>query len=432
MPASKVKIDDNTVELTIANADADWLIDVTEPDAVILPAAHPQGPPEGRRQGQDPEHDRDLGVRDDHADRHRPVQVHQVRDRPVQPVRGVPGLLQGSGKIKNIFVKRMTGDAAIAQPARPVSSTCRSASTRPRRHASRRSPTLDVLSTPASGRTARYFNLLDQHVRPELPQGGRLRHRRAGHRRQHLRWRRRRQPGRQPGHARGRRPEFYDFDPAKAKEHLAQSSWDKSKPLRIVFDNSFAGVTLWTPVMQQNLEAVGFKVELTRPRDARRPIEEYNKIDDYDITDHAGRRPGRGPLQRRSYYNCKLRPTPPCGRPTTATATIDDAVPAAAQGARCRQARTSIFKEHLRDAEREAVDKTSLWTTNALSFKSKCLQGPSSRRTPASSSSVSRTGPSPASPRNRSPATEVATCAPTGSLRPAERSRWARISFAGS
>ena len=46
---------------------------------------------------------------------------------------------------------------------------------------------------------------------------------------------------------------FIDYDPAKAKELLDASTWDKSKPLRIVFDKSFAGVEQWTPIMQQNL-----------------------------------------------------------------------------------------------------------------------------------------------------------------------------------
>ena len=57
------------------------------PVGVHRAPAHPQGHrPEGRR---------DDRVLDDQADRHRPVQVRQVRDRPVQPVRGEPGLLPG-------------------------------------------------------------------------------------------------------------------------------------------------------------------------------------------------------------------------------------------------------------------------------------------------------------------------------------------------
>src|SRR5262249_12692649 len=56
--------------------------------------------------------------------------------------------------------------------------------------------------------------------------------------------------------------EFFDFSTDKCKEHLANSTWDKSKPLRIIFDNSFAGVTQWAPVAQQNLEACGFNVDL--------------------------------------------------------------------------------------------------------------------------------------------------------------------------
>src|SRR5206468_9009429 len=76
--------------------------------------------------------------------------------------------------------------------------------------------------------------------------------------------------------------ELFDYNPDKAKAELAQSAWDKTKPLRIIFDNTFAGVTLWTPVMQQNLEAIGFKVDL-RGLETTAAIAEEDEIADFDI-----------------------------------------------------------------------------------------------------------------------------------------------------
>ena len=88
---------------------------------------------------------------------------------------------------------------------------------------------------------------------------------------------------------------LFDYDPVKAKELLDASSWDKSKPLRIVFDKSFAGVEQWTPIMQQNLEAIGFKVELMG-LDTTAAIEAYDKIDTYDVTIAQGGAQGVGPF----------------------------------------------------------------------------------------------------------------------------------------
>ena len=86
--ASGVKvIDDNTISLTLDAPNADFVSDLTDLPAFDRAPAHPQGHgPEGRR---------DDRVLDHQADRHRSVQVHQVRDRPVHRVRGEPRLLHG-------------------------------------------------------------------------------------------------------------------------------------------------------------------------------------------------------------------------------------------------------------------------------------------------------------------------------------------------
>ena len=98
--------------------------------------------------------------------------------------------------------------------------------------------------------------------------------------------------------------EFFDYDPAKAKQFLDESSWDKSKPLRIVFDKSFAGVEQWMPIMQQDLEAIGFKVELIG-LETTAAIEMYDKIDQFDVTIAQGGDQGVGPFRSQIYFSCK-------------------------------------------------------------------------------------------------------------------------------
>ena len=105
---------------------------------------------------------------------------------------------------------------------------------------------------------------------------------------------------------------FYDYDPAKAKADCSKSStWDKTKPLRIVFDNIVRRRRqLWTPVMQQNLEAIGFKVELhgLETTAADRGVRQDRHV----RRDHRpGRRPGRRPVPARRSTTTASRLDPP-------------------------------------------------------------------------------------------------------------------------
>ena len=169
--------------------------------------------------------------------------------------------------------------------------------------------------------------------------------------------------------------EFFEFNVDKAKAHLAKSSWDQSKPLRIIFDNTFAGVTTWTPVMQQNLEAIGFKVDL-RGLETTAAIAEYDKIDDYDVTVMQGGDQGVGPFKQAAYYNChpeKLNPR------------VEDLPDATARTSTTSSRRPSwspTTPSVSTSTSRSRCTRTRTWTRpasgplNALSFKSKCLTGP--------------------------------------------------------
>ena len=86
--ASGVKvIDDNTISLTIGAPNADFISDLTDPSAFIVP--------QHILKDTDPKAVETIEFSTTKPIGTGPVQVRQVRDRPVQPVRSEPGLLPG-------------------------------------------------------------------------------------------------------------------------------------------------------------------------------------------------------------------------------------------------------------------------------------------------------------------------------------------------
>jgi ABC-type transport system substrate-binding protein len=167
--------------------------------------------------------------------------------------------------------------------------------------------------------------------------------------------------------------EFFDYSTDKCKEHLAKSTWDKSKPLRIIFDNSFAGVLQWTPVMQQNLQACGFNVDL-KGMESSAAIAAYNDPLGYEILIMQGGDQGVGPFHQQPYYNCKQENPAVWKWSYPRDCRIDDLFAQARLEPDPAKQQT-IFKQ-ISSITNKLIDKTSLWTTQALSFKSKCLVGP--------------------------------------------------------
>ncbi len=280
-----------------------------------------------------------------------------------------PDYFLGAPKIKNIFVKRLLGDQAIAQlEAGEVDLSVRLNPAEKARL--EKVPTLDVLSTPGVGTFGPYMNLLsvtDVKTRKAIAiavnaqgiidsvYGG------AG----------RINRGVPPGMPPADDQEYFDYDPAKAKQLLDESSWDKSKPLRIVFDKSFAGVEQWTPIMQQDLEAIGFTVELIG-LDTTAAIDFYEKIDQYDVVIAQGGDQGVGPFRTQIYFSCKQE-DPPHYKTYSRNCAIDEGFVAARKEVDDAK-RTEIFKS-ITKLINEEVEKVSWWTTNALSAKVKGLQG---------------------------------------------------------
>jgi peptide/nickel transport system substrate-binding protein len=360
--ASGVKvIDDNTIELTIAEQNANYVSDLSDPSAFIVP--------QHILKDTDPKQVETIEFSTTKPIGTGPYKFVKYETDQYSQFEANPDYFQGAPKIKNIFVKRLLGDQAIAQ----LESGDLDLSVRlnpAEKGRLEKVPTLDVLSTSGVGTYGPYFNLLnvtDVKTRQAIMYavdaqgiidsiyGG------AGHINK----------GVLPGMPPADDQVYYTYDPAKAKELLDASTWDKSKPLRIVFDKSFAGVEQWTPIMQQNLEAIGFKVELMG-LDTTAAIEMYDKIDQYDVTIAQGGAQGVGPFESAIYFNC-TQTEPAHWKTYSRNCDIDKGF-ADARKELDPAKRNEIFK-HISKIINDEVEKQSWWTTNALSAKVKGLQG---------------------------------------------------------
>jgi ABC-type transport system substrate-binding protein len=360
--ASGVKvIDPNTISITLSAPNADYFSDIADPGAVILP--------EHILKDTDPTKVETLPFSTTSPVGTGPYKFIKYETDQYSQFEANPDYFKGAPKIKNIFVKRLSDDQAVAQMASgDVDMVVR---VNPAdQEALSKDSNVDVLSTTGVGTYGPYFNMLTikdrktreaimyavdaQGIIDSIYAGG-------GHINKGV------LPGMPPDPSQ----ELFTYDPAKAKQLLDESSWDKSKPLRIIFDNSFAGVTEWTPIMQQNLEAIGFKVQLMG-LDTATAVAQYDKVDTYDVTIAQGGDQGLSPFRTEQYYSCKQ--TDPAVWQTYSHNCAIDADFAAARKELDPTKRNAIFQNASLVINQE-LDKASWWTTNALSAKIKGLQG---------------------------------------------------------
>jgi peptide/nickel transport system substrate-binding protein len=96
----------------------------------------------------------------------------------------------------------------------------------------------------------------------------------------------------------------YDFDLDKAKGLLADSKWDVTKPFRLALLSGDPNFTVTAPAIQQYLEALGMKVELTALPTA--PYSDLiQKTNDWDAFLSFGGSEGVGWYQSQQYYTCQ-------------------------------------------------------------------------------------------------------------------------------
>jgi len=96
----------------------------------------------------------------------------------------------------------------------------------------------------------------------------------------------------------------YDFDLDKAKAALAQSKYDKTKPIRLSYLAEDPNFTVTAPALQQYIQdGLGLKVELTALPTA--PYSDLiQKTNDWDIALSFGGSGGVGWYQSQQYYAC--------------------------------------------------------------------------------------------------------------------------------
>lgn len=95
----------------------------------------------------------------------------------------------------------------------------------------------------------------------------------------------------------------YDYDPVKAKALLAQSSWDIKKTFRLALLSEDPNFTVTAPALQQALEAIGLKVELTALPSA--PYSDLiQKSNNFEAFLSFGGSEGVGWYQSAIYYDC--------------------------------------------------------------------------------------------------------------------------------
>ncbi len=95
----------------------------------------------------------------------------------------------------------------------------------------------------------------------------------------------------------------YDFDPEKAKELLGQSTWDPNKTFRLALLAEDPNFTVTAPALQQYMEAIGLKVELTALPTA--PYSDLiQKTNDFEAFLSFGGSEGVGWYQSAIYYDC--------------------------------------------------------------------------------------------------------------------------------
>ena len=95
----------------------------------------------------------------------------------------------------------------------------------------------------------------------------------------------------------------YEYDPVKAKALLAESSWDLNKPFRLALLSEDPNFTVTAPALQQALEAIGMKVELTALPTA--PYTDLiQKSNDFEAYLSFGGSEGVGWYQSSIYFDC--------------------------------------------------------------------------------------------------------------------------------
>jgi peptide/nickel transport system substrate-binding protein len=97
----------------------------------------------------------------------------------------------------------------------------------------------------------------------------------------------------------------YDFNPTMAKQLLAAAGWDPNRSFNLYSLSDDPNFTTVAPVIQQELQQIGMKVNLVAEPDAQFIDDTSNHPEKYDAYFSFGGSEGVGWYQSRAYYNCQ-------------------------------------------------------------------------------------------------------------------------------
>jgi peptide/nickel transport system substrate-binding protein len=97
----------------------------------------------------------------------------------------------------------------------------------------------------------------------------------------------------------------YEYDPERAQALLEEAEFDFSMPFRLIYDQNYPGAPQYYPLIGQQLEQVGMRVELNALDAAAYTERLLNQRSTYEAAGFHGGAWGLGPHATADYYDCQ-------------------------------------------------------------------------------------------------------------------------------
>ena len=164
----------------------------------------------------------------------------------------------------------------------------------------------------------------------------------------------------------------YAYDPARAKELLAEAGWDSSETLRLTWSQGFQAIELAAPVFQQQMAEVGITIEL-QPLESAAYLQAVVTEPDFDLAWFGGGSYGMDPDVSSAYYLC-ANFTPAGGNTTHYCNAELDELFLAGRETPVVEERAEIYHDVARILN-EDVPTVFLWANNLIWGMSAKLEG---------------------------------------------------------
>jgi peptide/nickel transport system substrate-binding protein len=355
------QLDDSTVRLTLTDPDATFLVDLREPEQVIVP-----------------EHIL-KDVKPDTLKSHAFVLKSPVGSGPYKFVQYVtdqyvefdvnPDYFKGRPKIDKIFMKRLTPDVTVAQlESGEVDLALRLNPVEYERLS--KLATLNVISRPGVGMTAMNFPVEQPRVADKrVRQGIYYAVDRKGIVAAVFQGRAKVLNGAPPALDGYQDLNAYDYNPDKGKQLLTDAGFDFSKPVRIIYDQTYPAAPQYYPIIGQQLQKLGLTVELNAMDSTAFIARSQQQRETFEIFGSHGGNQGLHPNLTAAYFDCKRQGF------GTGYANCDmDALFVKARATADATQRDEIYHQIARILNEDAP-QLPLWTPNDLHGAVKALGG---------------------------------------------------------